>query len=105
MRFCGKIGYAVTEEVKPGVWSDNIVEQDAVGDYVKNSYRYSQSSNVNDNINITATISIIASPYAMQNYNLIKYVKTIEGISWKVNSIEVEYPRLILTLGGEYNAQ
>lgn len=107
MKFSGKIGYAVTEEVEvqPGVWENTCVEKDAVGDYVKNYHRYQGTDKVNDDVVLASSISVIADPYAMKNYNFIKYVRTVEGIAWKVESVEVQYPRLILTLGGEYNAQ
>lgn len=104
MKFSGKIGYAVTEETTPGVWVDQIVEKDATGDYIRNSQRFNNSNQVNDNVRFVSSISIIADPYALKNQNFIKYVKTFEGIAWKVESIELQYPRLILTLGGEYNA-
>ena len=104
MKFSGKIGYAVTEETTPGVWVDQIVEKDAMGDYIRNSQRFNNSNRVNDNVEFVSSISIIADPYALKNQNFIKYVKTFEGIAWKVESIDLQYPRLILTLGGEYNA-
>lgn len=106
MKFAGKIGYAVTEEVEtqPGVWVNTCVEKDAVGDYIKNANRFQGTDKVNDNIVLASSIRVIADPYAMRNYNLIKYVK-MGGIAWKVESVEVQFPHLILTLGGEYNAQ
>lgn len=107
MKFAGKIGYAVTEEVEdqPGVWKNTCVEKDAFGDYIRNYHRYQGTDKVNDNIVFASSISVIADPYAMRNYNFIKYIKTIEGIAWKVESVEVQYPRLILTLGGTYDVE
>lgn len=107
MKFSGIIGYAVTEEVEvqPGVWKNKTVEKQAVGDYIKHYQRFQGSNKVNDDIVLSSSISIIADPYALQNYNFIKYVKDILGIAWKVESVEVDYPRLILNLGGQYNAQ
>ena len=106
MKFSGKIGYAVTEEEEeqPGVWVNRYVEKPVVGDYIKNYFRNKSSDKVNDDVVLASSISIKADPYAMSNYNFIRYVKTAEGIAWKVESIEVQYPRLILSLGGEYNA-
>ena len=105
MKFCGKIGYVKTEETKPGVWSDFTIEKDIVGDYIRTSQRFVSSSGVNDDLKLSTSISIIADPYTMQNFSFIKYIRTIEGIRWKVETIDnSQYPRLILTLGGEYNA-
>lgn len=103
-KFYGKIGYGITEEVKPGVWVDNIIEKNVIGDLTKNSRLLEKSDGINDNINISNTISIVADPYITENFHLIKYVKFL-GVAWKVKVAEVQYPRIILTLGGEYNGE
>lgn len=103
-KFYGKIGYGITEEVKPGVWVDNIIEKNVVGDLTKNNRLLEKSDGVNDNINISNIISIVADPYITENFHLIKYVKFL-GVAWKVKIAEVQYPRIILTLGGEYNGE
>ena len=38
-KFYGKIGYGLTEETVPGVWTPQITEKDAIGEYVKNIHR------------------------------------------------------------------
>jgi hypothetical protein len=103
-RFCGPIGYAETVKIRPGVMKDTIVEKIAYGDIIHNSKKSENSGGVNDNISISNQISIIADPYASQNFHSIKYAKFM-GIAWKVLTVEVQYPRLILTLGDEYNGQ
>ena len=37
-KFYGKIGYAITGETKPGVWTDQIVEKDVIGDFLTNRW-------------------------------------------------------------------
>lgn len=101
-RFYGKLGYGVTEETKPGVYKATIIERDVYGDLIKNVRRLEKSGGVNDNINIDNQVSIVADPYTRENFHLIKYVKFM-GIAWVVKSAEVQFPRIILTLGGEYN--
>ena len=103
-KYCGKIGYFNTVEKVPGVWVDEIIERTSYGDILKNSRRLDNSGNLNDNINISNQISIVADPYAFENFHHIKYAKFM-GVAWKVTDILVEYPRLILTLGGEYNGE
>lgn len=103
-KFYGKIGYGITGEVRPGVWVNHIDEYDVVGDLIKNSRVLEKSDGANDNINISNTISIVASPYITENFHLIKYV-TFLGTKWKVKTAEVQYPRILLTLGGEYNGE
>lgn len=103
-RFYGEIGYAITEETSKGVWTTNIVDRIAYGDIIKNTKRYENSNNVNDNININNQFSIIADPYALENIHLMKYVKYL-GTKWKISSVDIQYPRLILTTGGVYNGE
>lgn len=106
MRFSGKIGYGITseKETAPGVWDvSDYVEKDVIGDYEKNVHKLETSNKVNDDISISNIISVVSDPYSRANFRFIKYV-IIDGVKWKVLSAEVQYPRLILTLGGEYNA-
>ena len=57
---------------------------------------------VNDNITISNEISIVSDPYALQNFHAIRYISWM-GTNWKVSSVEVRYPRLILSIGDEYH--
>ena len=102
----GAIGYGVTEESKtqPGVWVNQITERGVAGELIRNSRRLDSSENLNNNITLSNQISIIADPYAIKNFQNIKYIKWI-GTAWKVTLVEVQYPRLILTLGGVYNGE
>ena len=63
-KWFGKIGYAITGETEPGVWEDTIVTRDYYGDLISDKYRRQSSGNVNDDINLTSVISIIADPFA-----------------------------------------
>ena len=100
-KYYGTIGYAVTEETRPGVWEEKITERTYYGDVLRNVKRSENSENLNDNINISNSLSILADPFAYQNFHAIRYA-TFMGTKWKVSSVEVQYPRLILTIGGEY---
>ena len=102
-RWCGVIGYAETIETVPGVWSEEFTERKYYGDLLRNSRRLQGSQQVNDDITISNQISILADPYAFQHFHAIRYAELF-GTKWKVSSVEVQYPRLILELGGIYNA-
>lgn len=101
-KFFGKVGYGVTEETRPGIWKNNIIEREYFGDLVRNMHRLENANQVNDNINISNEISIVADPFAYENFHLMKYIIYM-GSKWKINSVEVQYPRLILSIGGLYN--
>ena len=102
MKWHGEIGYAETVETEPGIWVEQITERHHYGDVVRNTRMLQSADQVNDNINISNSISIVANPYANQNFHNIRYI-TFMGTKWKVSNIDVQYPRLILTLGGLYN--
>lgn len=101
-KFCGMIGFAVTEETKPGVWTEQITERKYYGDLVKNNRRLQTGENLNDDINVSNEISIVSDPYVRENFFAIRYV-VFMGAKWKVSSVDVQYPRLVLSLGGVYN--
>lgn len=101
-KWYGPIGYAETVEVKPGVWKDQITERKYSGELLQYSRNLQPSENLNDNINVANKISIIADPFAYQNFHSMKYVEFM-GARWKISRVEVQYPRLILTIGGVYN--
>ena len=100
-KWFGKIGYAETEEISPGVWKEQIVEREYYGDLVRNTRRLQTADKINDDIIVSNELSIVSDPYAMNNFHAIRYVEFM-GSEWKVSSVEVSYPRLILTLGGLY---
>lgn len=102
-KWFGIVGYGITVETKPGVWTEKTVERDYYGDLIRNSRRLQSSSEkVNDDLTISNQLSIVSDPYAYENFHSMRYVKFM-GAKWKVTDVEVQYPRLILTLGGVYN--
>lgn len=101
-KFYGIIGYGETVEERPGVHVVKETRRPYFGDVTRNTRRYESSNQANDNLNISNTISIVADPFAYENFHSMRYVEFM-GAKWKVTSVEVQYPRLILTVGGVYN--
>lgn len=101
-KYCGMIGYAGLVEIEPGIWEDGITEREAIGDMLSNYRSLENSGDINDNINIANKISIVSDPYAINNFHSMRYA-TYMGAKWKIKNVEVNHPRLILTLGGVYN--
>lgn len=101
-KFFGQIGFGFQEETVPDVWVDEIVERDYFGDVLTLVNRYEQGESINDNLKLTNTISIVSDPFAYQHYSHIKYVRWM-GVTWKVNTVEVKHPRLLLHLAEVYN--
>lgn len=104
-KFYGEIGYAELVETSPGVWEEQIsTKRNYCGDLIRNSRRLQASDSLNDNINISNEISIVADPFAYQNFHAIRYAAYM-GTKWKITNVEVQYPRLLLTIGGVYHGE
>jgi hypothetical protein len=101
-RFYGRIGYGETEESSPGVWIDTIVEHSYFGDVIRNTRKLSEGENLNKNLSVMNSISIVADAYANDHFFAIRYVEWA-GALWTVSDVEVQSPRLILRLGEVYN--
>ena len=78
MKFAGVIGFKVLSEIRPSVWQPTIIERMYRGDVNRVSRRNQSSDKVNDDMT---------------------------GANWKVGSVSVEPPRLILEIGGVYNGE
>lgn len=103
-KFYGVIGYVILAEVKPGVWKEQITERKYSGDLTRNTRQLQTADKLNDDINVANEISIVADPFAYQNFHTMQYVEFM-GAKWKISKVEVLYPRLILTIGGVYNGR
>lgn len=103
-KWYGEIGFAETVETKPGVWVEQITKRNYYGDVTRDSRRLQTADKLNDNVNISNQISIISDPYANENFHSMRYAFYM-GTRWKITDIEVQYPRLNLTLGGVWNGE
>ena len=104
-KWYGIVGYVITTETEPGVWEPVVTERPYSGDLLKNISKWAVSSNsTNDDLNVSNQISIVADPFAYQNFSSIKYVEFMDTM-WEVTSAEEQYPRLILSVGGVYNGE
>lgn len=103
-RFSGKIGYATTSETSPGVWTESMIERQYYGDIVKHFRKWSTppGGGINDNLVFSQDVSVLADPYLFDNLNNMRYV-VYRGIPWKIESINIDRPRVTITLGGEWN--
>lgn len=109
-RFHGAVGYAcsvekMTSDGRPtGVVIDTIRERQYTGDVTKRYIRTINSESINDGITTNTEISVVADSFAYQNFSRIKYVNYM-GVNWKVTSVDVQAPRLILSIGGIWNGE
>ena len=107
MKFYGKVGFMYTEETDPvnhpGVFEEVTVEKSYSGEHMSTfSGSWRSGSKLNDDKALSTKISILADPFAHYHFNDIRYVYWL-GKPWKVSSVEVQFPRLILSVGDLYN--
>lgn len=102
------IGFATTSEVdpinNPSVWEKTTWTKKYKAEVIRNYKRNESSNKINDDFNISNQISIVADPFVNNNLSNIIYVEFLNS-KWKVSGIEINYPRLILTIGGIYNGE
>lgn len=104
-KFYGKIGFIETVEIRPGVWSQAVIEKTCVGDILSQSSKWNQNQeSTNGDVNISNRLSIILTPYVRNRIHTIRYIKFMGGY-WNVDNIEIQPPRLILSVGGVYNGE
>ena len=101
-KYYGSLGISTQVETSPGVWKPAIVDHPVYGDFVRDNRNNLKSEQVNDNVKINNQISIVMDPYVMENYSSIVYITYI-GAKWRISTVEVKYPRLLLSMGELYN--
>jgi len=103
-RFFGEVGYGEPIETPSdsGVWIDTITEVQYYGDVIRNTRKLDSGDNLNSDISVSNSISIVADDFAIAHFLNIKYVRWL-GVLWTVTDVEVKSPRLILSLGSVYN--
>lgn len=104
MKFSGEVGFWKGDvETIPGIFKPKIEEKHYTGDIFRNNRRFQSAENQqNDNLVINNQITIVADLYMQSNMSSIRYVRW-NGTCWKVNSVDINPPRLTLELGGVYN--
>jgi hypothetical protein len=101
-RFFGRVGYGESVETAPGVWVDEIIEHSYFGEVIRNARNLREGENLNPDLSVQNSISIVADAYANEHFFAIRYVEWA-GTLWTVSSVEVQSPRLLLRLGEVYN--
>lgn len=101
MKWYGKIGFVTQEETSPGIWENVSTEKSYYGEISNMSRSWKEGSDLNDDVTISNKLTIVTDPYIIENLINIRYVIYL-GVKWKVTGFSIEYPRLILSLGGIY---
>lgn len=103
-KWYGIVGFVETSETSPGVWEEVITEGHYYGDLNRVGRNWQNTEHKNDDVSINNELSILADPFAMNNFYSIRYVNWM-GTNIKVQSVTVDIPRIVLALGGVYNGR
>ncbi|MEG2623432.1 MAG: hypothetical protein RSC06_11085 [Clostridia bacterium] len=98
-KYSGAVGYALQVEVRPGYVTDAVIEKKCHGDVLLNQQRWQSADKANSDFAIDNSISIVANPFAYEHIGNIVYI-TWHGVRWKVQSLAVNRPRIVLQIGG-----
>lgn len=104
-KWYGNVGFMRTVEdlEYPGTNVESNIEKPYYGDIIRFNNRWnSVGDKENDDLDINNQISILADPFATTHFHEIRYVEWM-GTKFKAKSVDVEYPRLIISIGGVYN--
>lgn len=104
-KYYGAVGYAESVEgtgENEGIMEDIIVERKYYGDVLRNTRRWESGSDILDNLRINNQFSIVADAYAYDHFFAMKYIRWM-GTCWVITNVEVQRPRLLITIGGVYN--
>lgn len=99
-KYYGRVGFAgELIESSPSVYETRDIFRYYKGDILRNNRRLQSKDSTNDDISISNQISIIADAYATSHIFSILSIEW-QGVFWKVSTVDIQHPRLILTLGG-----
>ena len=103
-KWSGIIGYSITQEdpIDSGIYVEKFTERTYYGDLLANDRRFQNNGQVNEDVVITNRLSFVADPFALTNFHNIRYA-VINGVMWKVKSVEITPPRILVNVGEVYN--
>ena len=101
-KYAGLVGYVTEVESSPGVWSPVETPRMMKGDLLRQAVNRQNDDKVNSDFTLGHRVSVIGDAYAFGNYMYIKWIE-VDGYKWEVSSVEIQRPKLILSLGGPYN--
>jgi len=95
--------YQALEAGATGLIPEETIEpRNCRGDLMRLTRRMNTSPVV-PGLSMGNTFSFIADPYMLDNFLNIRYIEW-RGIKWAATSVELQRPRILVTVGGGYNA-
>ena len=104
-RYHGKVGFLYTDDNQiTGIATEKVVEKSFYGTVHEHVRRWEDSGSLNDDLSLGNQIGIVATDYAFKHASAIAYAEFM-GQKWKVTSVRLKPPQIIMTLGGIWNGR
>lgn len=102
MKYYGYIGFLSTEDTGDGVWTPRIKRKLYSGDILRMARNKDSGEHINDGLRITTMVSLYIDPWFEENLSQIRYIEYMNA-KWDVSYVDIQYPRINITLGGLYH--
>lgn len=105
MKYYGDVTFVIQQEDPdaPGNWKEYKVVKPYKGDWTRLESRWNPSDKINDDKRINNQLEIIADTFSSINFTNIRCIKWM-GQQWAVTTVTPRPPKLVLEIGGLYNA-
>ena len=105
MKYYDDVTFVLQQEdpQAPGVWKECKIVKPYMGDWKRVESRWNPASNVIDEKRVNNQLEIISDPFAVTNFMHIRCVKWM-GHEWAVTTVTLRPPRIVMEIGGLYNA-
>lgn len=105
MRYYDDVTFVIQKEdpEAPGNWKEYKIVKPYMGEWKRVESKWIAGDKVNDDKRINNQLEIIADSFALANWTNIRCVKW-RGLEWAVPTATLRPPRVVLEIGGLYNA-
>ena len=105
MKYYDDVTFVLQQEdpQAPGVWKEYKIVKPYMGDWKRVESRWNPGSNVIDDKRVNNQLEIISDPFAVTNFTHIRCVKWM-GHESAVTTVTLRPPRIVMEIGGLYNA-
>lgn len=98
-----RVGFLIFEnDPITGLSKQTVVEKPYYGKFQEHGRKWNPTDHRNDDLQLNNVIKITANDYARKHHSSIAYARYM-GCYWKVDSIKIQAPEIILYLGGVWN--
>lgn len=105
MKYYDNVTFVIQQEdpEAPGNFKEYEITKPYMGDWKRIESKWVGGSNLIDDKRVNNQLEIISDPFAVTNFTHIRYVKWM-GQTWSVNTVTLRPPRIVMEIGGLYNA-